>query len=366
MSIAQPKSGAARPVIAALLSGLLWSVAAPVHAQIQTAPEPVAAKPAAAKPAAAKPAAAKPAPAAKSAAPAAAKPSAPAATAAAAATAPAKPTAMLWEVRGPAGDMALAGKRLWLFGTMHVGKPEFYPLPAAVEKALASSVALAVEADITNQAAIQASAPMMLLTPPDTLESKLPSATIERLKKQLERLGVPYDAVKPMKPFILAGLLAVSEYSRQGFDQQQGVDGHLINKALARKLPIVELEGVQKQMKLMSGMADADQQAFLENSLVSLESGKAGLQMDALVKAWRSGDAAALEKAALEATQGQARTAELEELLLHSRNAPMQDMAESMLASGKEHFVAVGALHLVGKRGIVESLRAKGYVVTQH
>lgn len=342
---------AARSILALLLGGLLWSGVA----LAQTAQPP------------AKPAAAKPAPVAKPAAPAKPSAAAPAKPAAAAATPaqPAKPTAMLWEVRGPANDKILAGKRLWLFGTMHVGKPEFYPLPAAVEKAFASAAVLAVEADITNQAAMQASMPLMLLTPPDTVETKLPAPTIERLKKQLERLALPYEAVKPLKPFILAGLLAVSEYSRQGFDQQQGVDGHLIGKAQARKVPIVEMEGVEAQMKLMAGMPDADQQAFLENSLVSLESGQAGAQMDALVKAWRAGDPAALEKAALEATKGQVRTAELEELLLYSRNGPMQAKAEAMLASGKVHFVAVGALHLVGKRGIVDGLRAKGYVVTQ-
>lgn len=313
------------------------------------------------------PAAAQAKPVAKPAAQAATKPtSAPAkASAATSGAKAAAPTALLWEVQGPPNDKELAGKRLWLFGTMHVGKPEFYPLPAAVEKAFAETDVLAVEADITDQAAIQSAAALMLLTPPDTLETKLPAPVVERLKKQLGRLGVPFDAVKPMKPFILAGLLAVSEYSRQGFDQQQGVDGHLIARAIARKLPIVELEGVAQQMKLMAGMSDADQQAFLENGLTSLESGQATAQMNALVAAWRTGDAAGLEKAALEATKGQIRSAELEELLIHSRNGPMQSRAEIMLASDKTHFVAVGALHLVGKRGIVEGLRAKGYVVTQ-
>jgi hypothetical protein len=222
-----------------------------------------------------------------------------------------------------------------------------------------------VEADITDQAAMQAAAPLMLLTPPETVENKLAPPLTERLKKQLERLGLPYDAVKPLKPFILAGLLAVSEYTRQGFDQQHGVDGHLIGRAIARKMTIVELEGVEQQMKLMAGLSDSDQVAFLENSVMTLESGQSGAQMSALVRAWRSGDSAGLESAALEATKGQIRSAELEALLLHSRNGPMQAQVETMLASGKTHFVAVGALHLVGKRGIVEGLRAKGFVVTQ-
>jgi uncharacterized protein YbaP (TraB family) len=38
---------------------------------------------------------------------------------------------------------------------------------------------------------------------------------------------------------------------------------------------------------------------------------------------------------------------------------------EGYLASRERHFIAVGALHLAGPRGLVELLRKRGYVVRQ-
>ena len=53
----------------------------------------------------------------------------------------------------------------------------------------------------------------------------------------------------------------------------------------------------------------------------------------------------------------------MRELLL-SRNAIMAERAAPLLASGGA-FIAVGALHLAGKTGLIERFRAMGYSVTK-
>ena len=50
--------------------------------------------------------------------------------------------------------------------------------------------------------------------------------------------------------------------------------------------------------------------------------------------------------------------------LLQDRNAIMAERAAPLLASGGA-FIAVGALHLAGKTGLVEQFRADGYTVTK-
>jgi uncharacterized protein YbaP (TraB family) len=50
--------------------------------------------------------------------------------------------------------------------------------------------------------------------------------------------------------------------------------------------------------------------------------------------------------------------------LLQGRNATMAERAAPLLASGGA-FIAVGALHLAGKAGLVERFRAQGYTVTK-
>src|SRR5437868_4003887 len=46
------------------------------------------------------------------------------------------------------------GNTSYLFGTIHVGKPEFYPLEPRVTKAFAESGRLVVEFDIRNSAQV--------------------------------------------------------------------------------------------------------------------------------------------------------------------------------------------------------------------
>jgi hypothetical protein len=56
----------------------------------------------------------------------------------------------------------------------------------------------------------------------------------------------------------------------------------------------------------------------------------------------------------------------MEEKFIWSRHEAMLAKIEGWLNKSKDrHFIAVGALHLTGKRGLVELLREKGYIVKQ-
>jgi uncharacterized protein YbaP (TraB family) len=58
--------------------------------------------------------------------------------------------------------------------------------------------------------------------------------------------------------------------------------------------------------------------------------------------------------------------AAFEEKFVWARHEPMLKKIEGYLNNSRDrHFVAVGALHLAGPRGLVELLRKKGYRVTQ-
>jgi len=83
------------------------------------------------------------------------------------------------------------------------------------------------------------------------------------------------------------------------------------------------------------------------------------------VAAWQSGNASMMEEAVKLANEGMKLTATLDEKVLYGRNAKMATRIEEFLKGGDKHFVAVGAMHLVGKRGLVEMLRAKGYEIRQ-
>jgi uncharacterized protein YbaP (TraB family) len=117
---------------------------------------------------------------------------------------------------------------VYLYGTIHVGKPLFYPLPDAVENAFRQSARLAVEADITDQAGFAAILPLMSYTLPDSLDTHIPKPVLERLKMQLARDSIPYDSLKRMRSFIVGGLLGIAEFTHLGDDHRFGVDGYLL------------------------------------------------------------------------------------------------------------------------------------------
>jgi uncharacterized protein YbaP (TraB family) len=287
------------------------------------------------------------------------KPQSPApATATAAPQAAPAPKSFLWEVKSKTNTV-------YLFGTVHVGKNSFYPLPDEVEKAFSDSAKLAVEADVTNQQAIADAAPLMMYTPPATVENHVSPALVKRLKVYAEANKMPYDALKGLKPFLLGGLLVLTEFAKQGYDQRFGVDGYLIQKAVVKAKPIVELESVGEQMRLLSGLNKQEQEAFLENALVTAEKGKAAAQIEGMIAAWQSGNVAALEQTVKAANEGMKMTSALDEKVLYGRNAKMAVKIEEYLKGSESHFVAVGSMHLVGKRGLVEMMKAKGYEVKQ-
>jgi uncharacterized protein len=267
-------------------------------------------------------------------------------------------TAFLWEVKSKSNTV-------YLFGTVHVGKSEFYPLAPVIEDAFKKSKKIVVEADITKADESKEIDGLITFAPPDSLENKISEGLLERVREQLTRLKIPVDGVKNMKPFIVGGFLAVTEFTRLGYDMKYGVDAYLIEKAAKEKKPVIELESQLGQIKMLSNMTPMQQEAFLENAVVAIESGASKEQVVGFVKAWKSGDSKLMETVAKESTVNGKLTEELDELLIYSRHAEMLKKVEGYLAASESHFIAVGSLHLVGPRGLIELLRAKGYQVRQ-
>jgi len=253
---------------------------------------------------------------------------------------------------------------VWLFGTIHAGKPQWYPLPPAVGEAFDDSTALVVEADITDKAKMEESAPAMAYAKPDSLAKHVPPGDYERFLGVLPRYGIPEAQVAQMKPFIAASLLVFAEWTRLGYLPQLGVDEYLLEGAKVAHKPILELEGVAEQAKLMDSLADAQALTILEGTLDAIEKGYAARQIEDTVRAWHVGDEDLMLEAVRRYDEKVKGAADYEEKFVWSRHGPMLDKISNWLDhSNGPRFVAVGALHLLGPRGLVEGLRARGYTV---
>jgi hypothetical protein len=255
---------------------------------------------------------------------------------------------------------------VYLFGTVHAGKRNFYPLPEMVEKSFADAGILAVEADITDMASMQKGAASMALVPPDRLDKHVPAAVYERFRKQADRLGVPEPQLAQLTPFAAASILAFAEWGRLGYLPQFGVDLNLILKARETGKRIVELEGAKVQGDLIASLTPAQARQAFEGTIAALESGLTRDQINGMVEAWQAGNPAKLLEVARKYNETVPGARELEEKFIWSRHEDMAKKIEAYLMEGRERvFVAVGALHLAGPRGLVEMLRSRGYTVRQ-
>ncbi|MDP1864337.1 MAG: TraB/GumN family protein [Thiobacillus sp.] len=280
------------------------------------------------------------------------------------------PEAMLNEMqsapaRGLFYQISNKGQKAYLFGTLHVGKPDFFPLDRATTQALAESSELAVELDTTQTAKIMAAAQRYAtLPPPQTLDALLPPALAKRLHTQLDALGIPQAAVQGNKPWMAALSLTMVAYQQSGYGFEYASDLHLTALAQGFNKPITELEGIDYQLQLFDSIAPKDQLIFLDETLRYLEQGQMPTDIQSIISAWLSGDADALHRISLKSLRDTPRFGKwVKQKLITERNLSMAHTIEQRLAQGHTPFVAVGAMHLVGKDGLPELFKKKGYRV---
>jgi uncharacterized protein YbaP (TraB family) len=267
----------------------------------------------------------------------------------------------LWEVR-KGNQVGL------LFGTIHVGRPEFYPLPKARLEQLRRASAFVLEADVSDTARAVAATQKYAMFPDGApgLETRLPAELKSRVDAILSRNQLEAAPLMRLKPWMLANVLALFEAAQAGYMPALAVEAYLLRLAAAESKPVLELEGIEQQFQLFEQAPWSTQIAFLEEAVKAVETRAARREINRIVQAWETGDRPALERLLAEmraqTTVGARFTVDT---ILLGRHPQMVRRIESLLAGGKVHLIAVGSLHLVGPQGLVELLRARGYTVTE-
>jgi uncharacterized protein YbaP (TraB family) len=263
----------------------------------------------------------------------------------------------LWKVQS-------SRSTVYLLGSIHFMKEEVYPLNQAIEDAYESSDKLAVEANVSElgNLNLKTLSDKAFYKNDDHIEKHVSPETYRLIKKESKALGMPIELIRMQRPWFLALSFQAMELVRLGYGPQHGVDYHFLSKAQGKKA-ILELESLEEQLRLLSGFSDREQEHFLVYTLETLSS--MDRQVGDMVRAWTSGDAQAMESALAEALPPDPSLAPIVQKLFDERNIKMTSKIEGYLNSSGTYFVIVGAGHLVGKKGIVELLKSKGYAVEQ-
>lgn len=263
----------------------------------------------------------------------------------------------------PVWKITDADSTVYLAGSVHLLREKDFPLPAVFDRIYAGADELVFEIDMARMQDPDNARELVALgslPEGETLADKLSAATMQRLRAYLEKHDMPrslFDRFTPGMTYLTLGSI---EAMRGGAKPELGLEMIYYGKSVADGKPSRGLETAAYQISLFDAFEPAIFEQLLEESLEKVED--SAETFDAIVTAWRSGDAEALGALILEQTDSHPR---LREVLLTDRNRNWIPEIEKDLATDRDVLFLVGAGHLVGENSVVDLLRKKGYEVTQ-
>jgi len=263
----------------------------------------------------------------------------------------------LWKIQSDAN-------RVYVLGSLHFAKKEMYPLRQEIENAFDQSDFLVVEANVSDIGRVDVQKLMESAFYPgnDTLEKHVSPEAYEQVKKEMGGLGLPPELISKQKPWFLAMTLEALESIKLGLDPKFGIDIHFLSKAEGKK-KILELESLDYQISLLSGLSDREQELLLLYTLKDFDIMEQ--ELDKTIQAWTSGDVKTMESLMTKSVSQDRRFSFVLEKLIYERNKKMASKIKNFLKAKETYFIIVGAGHLVGNEGIIELLKRDGYRVDQ-
>jgi len=262
----------------------------------------------------------------------------------------------LWQLQTDKGD-------IYILGSIHLLKRENYPLNPAIEKAFDSTKKLVLEIDLKNADSETVQRLMLekgVHREGKTLHQNVSAETYSLAAKRAQELGVDIRALSSLKPWVVALTMTSLQLRKLGFDANSGVDRYLAGRAAKTGKPMAALETAAFQIGLMDQLSAGDQESMLRQSLREMD--LLDKKLDQIVRSWAAGDVRALEELLLDAMR---EYPAVHQKIVVDRNRRWLPEIERMIEQGENALVVVGAAHLVGKEGVIELLKARGYTLEQ-
>jgi uncharacterized protein len=253
--------------------------------------------------------------------------------------------------------------RLYILGSIHLLKKETYPLKKSIEDAFEQTKKLVLEIDLSSansQKIQQLMLQKSISTDGTMLHQSVSDETYQAVAKRAKELDIDIRVLSPFKPWVIAMTMAAIKLQQLGFDPSLGVDRHLAERAKQTDKPTAGLETAEFQLDLFDRFSAKEQELLLRQSMDAMD--HLERNVTAIVQAWKSGDVGAVEKHLL---VGMRDYPEIHQKVIDDRNQRWLPQIENLLSRGENALIVVGAAHLVGKNGIIELLKDRGYRVEQ-
>jgi len=262
----------------------------------------------------------------------------------------------LWKVESGKGTV-------YILGSIHLLKKDSAPLKPVIDEAFDKAKRLVLEVDILNEGPEKMQQLILqkgINLDGQTLQQKVSPETYELATAWANELGIEIKAMNPFKPWVAAVTMLVMHLQKLGYDPNLGVDRQLAQRAKQANKPMAGLESAEFQVGIFDQLSPRLQELMLRQSLAEME--QLSKIVDEMVRAWRAGDVAAAERFFMESMKDYP---EIREKFIDERNRNWLPQIEKLLRIEEPALVVVGAAHLVGKNGVIELLKGRGYKLEQ-
>ncbi|NKI96366.1 TraB/GumN family protein [Rhizobacter sp. SG703] len=262
--------------------------------------------------------------------------------------------------RGFLWRISKGGHDSWLYGTMHVARPDWVIPGPAVAAALRESERIALELDVTDADIARR---LGAAQGPGGGEP-LPQALEQRLQGQARAACIPDAISQSLSPVLLALNLAVTAGRADGLDPAYGIDAFiaLLGHQLGKQ--VVSLETPEMQLEMLTGGTPEERVEMIDRTLADLEKGQTRRMLKRIADVWSGSRLDELERYAswcdCMKTADDRRDMKR---MLDERNPAMAEQVAAWHDGGERVFAAVGSLHMIGPQGLPALLKARGYRV---
>ncbi len=257
---------------------------------------------------------------------------------------------LLWEISGNG-----LTKHSYLYGTIHIMPKEKFTISPTIKKAFQSSSELAMEVDLNMdfKTKIQV-AQEMIMPGGKTLKDIMSATDFNRVKTycidSLHMTNGKFKKYVRLKPFFFSSVIAQEQMGKTASYEME------FNKmAKKRKMRTLGLESIQFQMQTINKMSVEDQAKMMLDEFGN----DATDQFDTLLSLYLKEDLEGLYKSVVVETSS---IPEFNYNFLELRNSNWIPVIEKQIAQ-QTTFIAVGAAHLSGPKGVIQLLKEKGYKV---
>ena len=257
---------------------------------------------------------------------------------------------LLWQIRAENGNYA------HVFATMHSQDRLVTSIPPAVRLALVKSSKLVMEVlldqyanDVFNQA--------IYFSDEKDLKNLINNEIFSWLENNISDYGIPKENLRRLKPWAVFTLVGRPKPVR-ALTQ----DITLMRIAESANINITSLESMSELVSVLDGISMPDQIIILEDTVCNHR--EIIRQTRDLVNMYVNRDLAGIVLQNEQPHSDEAVFERYMQQIVYDRNTRMLEKIERMMQQDNI-FIAVGASHLPGGRGLLKMLEKRGYTINR-